>query len=103
MSFDYVTFTTDWEGIALSINYAPDWSPSYKEVYGSPMAHLEISSIDRQPLPITETGYRSHFISAAVIEAEGGPVAFAQAWLNDAANSPAWKAAKANRQQLSLF
>ena len=103
MTADYQTYTLDWEGFALSITYCPDWSPSYREIYGSPMAHLEIRSIDRQPLPITETGYRSHFINAEVIEAEGGPVAFARAWLDHDAQSPKWKAAKARRQQLCLF
>ncbi len=103
MSADYLTYTLDWEGFALSINYCPDWSPSFREIYRSPLAHLEIRSIDSQPLPITETGYRSHFTNAELIEAEGGPVAFAQAWLNDVAQSPQWKAAKAKRQQLSLF
>jgi hypothetical protein len=103
MSFDYETFTLDWEGIALSVAYCPDWSQSFREIYGNPMAHLEIRSLDGQPLPITETGYRSHFTNAELIDAGGGPAAFACAWLDHAAQSPAWQAAKAKRQQLCLF
>jgi hypothetical protein len=99
---DYLTYTLDWEGFALSINYCPDWSPTLKSS-GYALAHLEIRSIDGQPLPITETGYRSHFTNADSIEAEGGPVAFARAWLDHDAQLPQWKAAKAKRQQLCLF
>jgi hypothetical protein len=95
MSFDYVTFATDWAGIPLSIRYCPDWC--------SITAHLEISSRDGQPLPITETGYRSHFTSTDAIEAEGGPVSFACAWLDHAAQSPAWQDAQESRHQLSFF
>jgi hypothetical protein len=64
MTQDYVPYSLDWHGIAVSINYAADWSPAFKEVYRSPMAHLEVRSLDGQPLPITETGYRSHFTNA---------------------------------------
>jgi hypothetical protein len=95
MTHEYQTYTLDWEGIALSINYAPSWC--------SMTAHLEVRSADKRPLPITETGYRSHFTSAELIEAEGGPVAFARAWLDHAAQLPAWKEANAKWQQLSLF
>ena len=31
--------------------------------------------------PISETGYRSHFLNAQVFEEAGGPVAYAEAWL----------------------
>jgi hypothetical protein len=103
MSANYVPYSLDWHGIAVSISYAADWSPSFKEIYGSPMAHLEIRSLDGQPLPITETGYRSHFTNVDVIDAEGGPVEFVRAWLDHDAQLPAWQEAKAKRQQLSLF
>jgi hypothetical protein len=103
MPFDYETFTLDWEGIALSVTYCPDWSPSFNKIYGSPLAHLEIRSLDGQPLPITETGYRSHFTNAGLIDAEGGPVEFARAWLDNEAQAPAWREASAKRRQFSLF
>jgi hypothetical protein len=31
----------------------------------------------REPLPITETGYKSHFVAIEAIETAGGPVAYA--------------------------
>jgi hypothetical protein len=66
-------------------------------------AHLQIESADRTPLPITETGYKSHFMSAETIDAEGGPVAYVQAWLEDAAKSADWLEAEIARAQLTLF
>lgn len=44
------------------------------------------------PLPMTETGYRSHFGSSADVDAEGGPVEFVRAWLKCDDQLPEWKA-----------
>jgi hypothetical protein len=37
--------------------------------------HLQIEAVQppREPLPITETGYKSHFVAIEAIEAAGGP------------------------------
>ena len=53
------TYQIEWRGIAIEIRYAPSWSNAYLEVYGEPLAHLEVDSIEpvRAELPITETGY----------------------------------------------
>lgn len=52
---------------------------------------------------MTETGYRYHFGSPAVMDAEGGPIAFVRAWREREARSPDWRAAQEERRQLSLF
>ena len=39
------------------------------------IVHLEIKSQNCEPLPITETGYKSHFIAKCLIEEFGGPIA----------------------------
>ena len=96
----YTDFHIDWEGIALLIKWCPSW---YGASGGFQIAHLEIHSADRQPLPMTETGYRSHFIDKEAVEALGGPVAFTRAWLDQEAASPAWKAHVSASRQLSLF
>jgi hypothetical protein len=102
---EYQTFTFDWNGIRIAVRYCQSWFDFYEEIYGYPLAHLEIESIepDRTPLPMTETGYRSHFTRPDVIEAEGGPVPFVRAWLAEAAKDPEWIAAEADRKQMSLF
>ena len=97
--------TLIWQGIELEIRYTKSWSVSFEKTYGHSMAHLEVRTVTQthQALPITETGYRSHFIVAGEIEVFGGPVGYVQAWLDDAANNPAWKDSAAANGQISLF
>lgn len=71
---EYDEFQIDWQGQSLSIRHCAAW-------LGDETAHLEIISADRAPHPISETGYRSHFIRPKHIEEEGGPVAYVMAWL----------------------
>lgn len=84
------TFTLMWhDGISeieILITLKPD--------YFKDMAHLEIRSIapERAPLPITETGYRSHFIHTADMELSAfDPVAEVENWIEQEASSPKWK------------
>lgn len=99
------THTLIWEGIELEIRYIKSWSASFEKTYGHAMAHLEIRTITdtHQALPITETGYRSHFIAADEIEALGGPVGYVQAWLDEAAKDPVWKNSATASGQMALF
>ena len=99
----YETHRAEWQGIALEIRYCPSWLEDYEDIYGHPLAHLEIESANKEPLPITETGFLSHFMGAPLIDAEGGPVAYALAWLDCEADSDEWKRRQAEREQLSLF
>jgi hypothetical protein len=83
-----------WQAIEIEATYTPlKWGVT---------AHLEVQSIapPRAPLPITETGYRSHFHPRGTIEARGGDVvAQVIVWLDDAAAEPAWQRyIEANRQ-----
>ena len=99
----YVHFMIEWRGIAIRISYAANWLNMAARGYDT--AHVEVLSIDpdRAPLPITETGYKSHFTSAETVAAYGGPVAFVQRWLEEEAKSPAWKAYEGQSRQMSLF
>ena len=56
------------------MSYEPHW---LSEIYGEPVAHLELRSLDPEEatLPVNETGYRSHFLSASEVLDRGGPVA----------------------------
>lgn len=93
--FTYTLHQLTWRDIEITIRYCPDSFASY--------AHLEIESACRSPLPITETGYRSHFTTRAQIEEAGGPVAFVESILDACASDKGWKAAEEARKQLSLF
>ena len=67
-------------------------------------AHLEITSAaPREPLPISETGYKSQFLPAGEIENAGGVVTYVTRWLDTASRKPAWKAIERERRQGCLF
>ena len=87
-----------WEGIKIDVHY--------RSMYcGCP--HLELHVIDPPlaPIPVSETGYRSHFDSRLPeqLEEMGGVLAFAKAWLDASAKSVAWKKRVVVGEQLSLF
>ncbi|SNZ20069.1 hypothetical protein [Cohaesibacter gelatinilyticus] len=95
----YEAFQLTWHGIGLTVRHSPAWYQQQQD--GFVTQHIEVISDDRVPLPITETGYRSHFMNGqdALGEFEGDPVAFVNWWLDEAAQSPDWLASR----QLSLF
>lgn len=71
----------DWQGATVEIRYEPSYSPAMDSCYGRSMAHIELHVIspDGAKLPVTDTGYRSHFVpNSAVIEA-GGAISYVRA------------------------
>ncbi|MBX9925839.1 MAG: hypothetical protein K2Y05_05735 [Hyphomicrobiaceae bacterium] len=76
-----------------------------REYLSSGSDHLEIESIKpkRAPLPITETGYRSHFLPALDLINAGGPVKFVTAWIAQEAKGKAWTKAAVVKAQGDLF
>lgn len=97
MQKDYEITRTQWNGIMLEIRWSPSWVCMDD---GQLLGHLVIETVApaRAPLPITNTGYRSHFVTARELAREGGPEGYVEAWLADAAKS--WRHDTA---QLSLF
>ncbi len=63
-----------WRGVKLEITFTP-------KKFGL-VDHIEIMAEGRAPLPVTETGYRSHFIQAGTVAHHGGAVSFVTAWLD---------------------
>ena len=95
------TYHFDWEGIALTVNWTTCWLNT--EVNGHQVAHLEVIADDRVSLPITETGYRSHFNSCELVDGEGGAVAYVRKWLDVEAMTEKWRKHVEAARQLSLF
>ena len=89
--------TLDWQGLSLSLEFERDWLGDVG------MSHISVYSPNNQPLPITDTGYRSIFVSTVILDEWGGPLPYVLAMLDAEAASPAWIAAKAKRRQLTLF
>lgn len=79
-----------WRCVEIEITYTPD-------KFGM-VDHIELRTENKAPLPVTETGYRSHFIDKGAVAHHGGAVAFVTAWLDYEAEHKGWSNA-----QLSLF
>ena len=87
-------FEMTWRGITIEILYRPPFARFYVE---HPIGLLQVKSIqpNKAPLPITRTGYVSRVVEGVDIEAEGGPVAYVQAWLEfKVAKSAKWRGSK---------
>lgn len=95
---DAQTYHLTWRGVEIEAIYTPlKWDT---------IAHLEIRSVapEGAPLPITKSGYRSHFHQPGTIENQGGDVvAQVIAWLDEKAASPEWREHETKARQLSLF
>jgi len=101
MTREYEITRMHWRGIEIEIRWQPDYV-----VYDDQtrMAHLEVESISpkRAPLPITETGYRSHFTPIAAVQGYDTPEDFVAAWLDSASRSTKWRTFDLANEQLSL-
>lgn len=87
-----------WQNIQIEAVYTPR--------YCGYIAHVEVRSINPPcaPLPITETGYLSHFHPCGVVEANGhGVVAQVIAWLDEEAAKPEWRRHVETSRQGQLF
>lgn len=102
MKEDYTVTRKRWNGIEIEIRWNPDYLVFDDHTH---MAHLEVESVSpaKAPLPITETGYRSHFTPLAALNDYKDPSDFVEDWLTSEAGKAAWREAEAARQQLSLL
>jgi hypothetical protein len=97
-------FEIDWRdpvaraSVRIRITHSRDY-------LGQGQDHIEVESLapKKAPLPITETGYRSHFIAPLDLVNDGGPVTFVTAWLDREAKGKDWQKRVVIRQQGDLF
>ena len=89
-------FAIVWDGTPVDITYR-------QRRWKSDFDHIELRVPDGHILPVTETGYRSHFLLSGIAKEYGGVPAFVSAWLDHEAKSPEWKARKDASRQMSLF
>jgi hypothetical protein len=90
-------YEIEWEGIKISIAHThKQWGV---------IEHIEIKSIDpvNAVLPITGTGYKSHFIVEERLNQYASPIDYVRAWLEFEAAKPEWKARQEDSRQYSLF
>lgn len=90
------TATLLWEGRTIELEYESDW------LGHEGVDHLTVRC--GEPLPITETGYRSAFFDDSHDPRPGTSfVSYVEAWLKVAARSEAWRKHVNETRQLSLF
>ncbi|CAM3738277.1 hypothetical protein [Litorimonas haliclonae] len=96
----YQTHRLIWQGIEIEARYDPQYCESI-------VAHLEIQAIkpERTRLPVTETGYRSHFHNIGMIERDygGDVIACVEDWLDEASKDKSWQDYVEASRQGSLF
>lgn len=85
-----VQHTVTWRSVEVEITFTP-------EKFGI-VDHIELCTKNNEKLPVTQTGYRSHFMDKGTVEEHGGAVAFVTAWLDHEAEHTGWSNA-----QMSLF
>jgi len=94
-----------WRGVTIEVSLEADYLGMSAKFPDAAHEHLQVRVLapEGAVLPITETGYRSHFQPCGTAAAQGGVKAFVLAWLDHAAQSPAWKAQEAASRQMSLL
>jgi len=92
----------DWQGIEIQLTYWPRWS--HLEA-GELVSLVQIQSINpnRARLPITETGYLSHFFYTEKALPNEEIRELVIDWLDEEAESKAWKDRLREGKQFTLF
>ncbi len=100
-----LTDTFVWNGISVLVSFEPDWLGLAAAGMDEPYAHLELQVLSPKgaPLPVSDTGYWSEFLSIGEAEEEGGAVALAVSLLDEFANTQTWRVRWAKWEQGDLF
>lgn len=94
-----------WEGITIRVCFEADWFGLEASGAGEPWSHLELQVLEPvgAPLPVTDTGYWSEFLSPGEAEEAGGAVALATQLLQEFAHTKTWRVRWARWEQRDLF
>lgn len=87
-----------WRHVTARVRHTRDYLSSGQD-------HIELTIIQPKDaiLPITETGYRSHFIASDQLAAAGGPTQFLLEWIERESKTKRWQQTELRWRQLSLF
>lgn len=87
-----------WRDVTCRVKHTPNY-------LSKGWSHIEIIVVSpkKAPLPITETGYRSHFLDEDLLKRAGGPVRFFLDWIEREATTKAWAKAEFKWRQGDLF
>lgn len=91
-----ITSQIVWRDVSIEITF-------HKRRWKSDFDHMELRVEQGRIIPVTKTGYRSHFLPAGIVDEHGGPDGFVKAWLNHEAENSGWKKSEEAARQFSLF
>ena len=89
-----MSLSFEWEGITIAVSHKTNW-------LNSDFDQIELRA--DQMLPVTQTGYRSHFIPTVELTLFDSLEDFVRQWLDEAAMSPDWQKHIDDSRQISLF
>ena len=97
--------TLVWNDITILVSFEPDWLGLGAAGFEEPCAHMELQVLDPvgAPLPVSDTGYWSEFLSIGEAEEKGGACTLAVSLLEEFANSQTWRVRWARWEQRDLF
>ena len=91
-----ITSQIVWCDIAVEITF-------HSHRWKSDFDHVELRIEVGRIIPVTETGYRSHFLPAGIVDEYDGHEGFVRAWLDHEAENSDWKKREAASRQMTLF
>jgi hypothetical protein len=96
----YILWKNPWDSLAVRLRIIHQ-----RNYLSTGDDHLVIESVEpaKAPIPITETGYLSHFIRPEDLERAGGPKQFVSDWLAREGMSKKWQQRNAVHSQGNLF
>lgn len=87
-----------WRDVTCRVRHTPNYlSKGWSHV------ELIVTKPKNAPLPITSTGYLSHFLDEQLLRQAGGPVRFFLDWIEREAKTKQWAAAEFKWRQGDLF
>lgn len=95
-------FNITWQGIEIEITCSkPAYLSSYRKIYGYEMLHIEVRST--LPLSITETGYKSIFVTEPELAGRSGSLKYVTSFIDAEEKSKKWRNSLENSRQFNLF
>ena len=94
MADEPILHQIEWQGIAITISHRKAWPINSFD-------HIELKADQR--LPMTETGYRSHYMPNEALSEYDGVIDFVTQWLEATCQSKEWKRHEESLRQPSLF
>lgn len=87
-----------WREVTCRVRHTPNY-------LSKGWSHIEliVHRPKNAPLPITNTGYLSHFLDENLLKRAGGPVQFFLDWIEREAHSKQWAATEFKWRQGDLF